>query len=566
MDKKTVLDDVAIVLCGEAGQGIQTVEQILVWVFKLSGYHVFASKEYMSRVRGGENSTLIRVSSHRVSSYVKRIDILVALSKGSIDHLSERISDQTLIIGDDNILGKDDDNIIALPFARLALEIGSPIFSNIIAAGVIARMFGVDVSTFNRSLHAMFARKGQEILNNDILAGKKGYQLFEEFLNEYNLPLSLKKDRTVHDEILLNGSEAVALGCLAGGLSFMSSYPMTPSTPVQAFIAKYADECGVIFEQAEDEIAALNMALGASYAGAKSMVATSGSGFALMEEAVGLSGMIETPVVIYIGMRPGPAVGLPTRTAQEDLDMAIYAGPGEFARAIFAPGTLEDAYILSHHAFELSEKYQIPVFILSDQYFADMYHNLPIESLPDLTSNDYVMPTTYDYQRYSLTDNGISPRGIPGYGNGLVVVDADDHDENGHLSEDLNLRKQMVEKRYNKLIELKEEVISPILIGGDDYEVLIIGWGSTFGSLKESLHELDDNRFSLLHFQQVYPLHPNVSKLLKDADRVIVFENNIKGQFANIISLETGVDVEKVNKYDGLPFSVEDILLKLVGV
>lgn len=545
-------DEITLVLGGEAGQGIQTVEQILLWAFKMTGFNVCASKEYMSRVRGGQNSTQIRVSNQRVSAFREHTDLLVALSPGALEHLQDRVSLDTVVLGDEKVVA---DVALGLPFSRLAQEVGGPIFANIIAAGAVCSLFQVEADIFNQCLSAMFSRKGEEILRKDILAGEKGYQLAESWPK-----IVLEKDSTLSSQILLNGSEAVALGCMAGGCKFISSYPMTPSTAVQTFLAEHGSEVGLVYEQAEDEIAALNMALGASYAGAPSMVATSGSGFALMTEAVGLSGMMEIPVVIYIGMRPGPAVGLPTRTAQEDLNLALYSGPGEFARAIFAPGQLEDAYQLSQRAFHLADKYQIPVFILSDQYLADLNCNLPEDGLVDVEPEKYLVETEENYQRYQLTPDGISPRGVPGYGRGLVVVDADEHDQEGHITEDLELRTRMVEKRYHKLRMLRDEALAPVLYGEEDCEVLLVGWGSTYHPLEEARRELDRDDVGVLHFQQLYPLHPDTDKYL-EGKKTLIYENNIQGQLSNLLKLEAGVDIQKrVLKYNGMPFSVEEVL------
>jgi 2-oxoglutarate ferredoxin oxidoreductase subunit alpha len=545
-------DEITLVLGGEAGQGIQTVEQILLWAFKMTGFNVCATKEYMSRVRGGQNSTQIRVSNQRVSAFREHTDLLVALSPGALEHLQDRVSLDTVVLGDEKVVA---DVALGLPFSRLAQEVGGPIFANIIAAGAVCSLFQVEADIFNQCLSAMFSRKGEEILRKDILAGEKGYQLAESWPK-----IVLEKDSILSSQILLNGSEAVALGCMAGGCKFISSYPMTPSTAVQTFLAEHGSEVGLVYEQAEDEIAALNMALGASYAGAPSMVATSGSGFALMTEAVGLSGMMEIPVVIYIGMRPGPAVGLPTRTAQEDLNLALYSGPGEFARAIFAPGQLEDAYQLSQRAFHLADKYQIPVFILSDQYLADLNCNLPEDGLVDVEPEKYLVETEENYQRYQLTPDGISPRGVPGYGRGLVVVDADEHDQEGHITEDLELRTRMVEKRYHKLRMLRDEALAPVLYGEEDCEVLLVGWGSTYHPLEEARRELDRDDVGVLHFQQLYPLHPDTDKYL-EGKKTLIYENNIQGQLANLLKLEAGVDIQKrVLKYNGMPFSVEEVL------
>lgn len=575
-------EDISLVLCGEAGQGIQTVEAILAQAVKKSGYHIFSTKEYMSRVRGGQNSTEIRVSSKRVASYVKRIDILLALSTGAINHLKDRISKETLIVGDSDQLKSakedfdgDNHSFIEIPLMETAQEVGGLIFANVIAAGVLSCILNIPKKIFDEIINDMFARKGSKILESDLKAGKLGYQIGNGLTESESdrIKISLIKNSEVHDELLINGTDAVGFGCLAGECRFMSSYPMTPSTPLQVFLASNAHEFELVFEQAEDEIAAINMALGASYAGARSIVATSGSGFALMGEGVGLAGMIETPVVIYIGQRPGPAVGLPTRTSQEDLNLALYSGPGEFPRIIFAPGKLEDAFILTHKAFNLAEKYQIPVFILSDQYFADCYYNIPSIPMEEVQNKNYLIKTPPEYQRYLLTHDGITPRGIPGYGDGLVVVDSDEHDEEGHITENLELRTQMVNKRLRKLDKIIEDAVPPELVGPDDYESLVIGWGSTYWPIREALEKImmenKGEKISFLHFKQVYPFHQEVENFLERAEDIIIFENNAQGQLSNLIKLETGFEIqEKVLKYNGMPFSVEEVeesLKKFIG-
>lgn len=554
-------EDVSIVLCGEAGQGIQTVEAILVQAVKLGGYNVFSSKEYMSRVRGGENSTQIRVSSKRINAYVDRIDILVAISKGAIDHLKERISGNTLIIGDEDTLKEiDRPDVIKIPFLKIAKSIGGPIYANIIAAGALSRMLNIDKEIFDECITAMFLRKGEKILKGDLKAGAEGYRIGDDLLKSGKFKIDIQKNPEVRNELLLNGIDVFGYGCLAGGVKFMSSYPMTPSTSLQVFIAQHSKDFDIIFEQAEDEIAAINMGLGASYAGARALAATSGSGFALMSEAVGLSGMIETPIVLYIGQRPGPAVGLPTRTAQEDLNLVLYSGPGETPRAIFAPGNFEDAFLMTQRAFNIADKYQIPVFILSDQYMADIYYNIPSLMTEKVEIEDYIIKTDENYRRYEITEDGISPWGIPGFGDGLVVVDSDEHDEEGHITEDLNLRTKMVEKRLKKIDGIEKDVVPPELIGPSDYKILIIGWGSTYGPVKEAIDNLQSSEIAFLYFKQVYPLHKDTLKFVEKAQKTIIFENNATSQFGNLIKLETNFEIhEKALKYNGMPFSVEEV-------
>jgi len=553
-------EDVSIVLCGEAGQGIQTIESILIQSVKLGGYHVCSTKEYMSRVRGGENSTEIRVSSKRICAYVNRIDILIAISKGAIYHLKERISNDTIIIGDDETLKLvEKEDVIKIPFLKTAEYIGGPIFANVIAAGAISRILNIDKEIFNECITAMFERKGEKILKGDLKAGEEGYKVGENILKSGKIKIEIEKNPKIRDELLLDGTEVVGMGCIAGGCRFMASYPMTPSSTLQVFIAKYGGEFDIIFEQSEDEIAAINMGIGAFYAGARALVATSGSGFALMEEGVGLSRINETPLVIYVGQRPGPAVGLPTRTSQEDLDLTLY-GHGETPKIIFAPGNLEDAFHLSQRAFNIADKYQIPVFILSDQYFADIYYNLPSIYLKSVEIEHHIVKTDENYKRYELTDDGISPRGIPGFGDGLVVVDPHEHDEEGHITEDQNLRTKMVEKRIKKLDGIKKDSIPPELIGSIDYSILVVGWGSTYGIIKEALDNLKREDIAFLYFKQVYPLHDSTKKYLDKANKTIIFENNVESQFANLIKLQTDFIIDKnVLKYNGRPFSVEEV-------
>ncbi|MBN2269433.1 MAG: hypothetical protein JXN61_02400, partial [Sedimentisphaerales bacterium] len=327
-----------------------------------------------------------------------------------------------------------------------------------------------------------------------------------------------------------------------------------------------AADFGIVVEQAEDEIAAINMALGAWYAGARAMVTTSGGGFALMAEGLSLAGMIESPLVAHLAQRPGPATGLPTRTEQGDLELAIYAGHGEFPRAVFAPGTFEEAFHLTQNAFTLADRHQSPVIILTDQYLMDSYYNVPAFNLSGLGVESHIVKTETGYKRYELTDNGVSPRGVPGYGDGLVVVDSDEHDECGHITEDLLLRVKMVEKRLKKLDAMTDEAVRPTLTGPEDYKNLVVCWGSTRNIVSEALAELHRGDTSLLHFSQVHPLHPSTGDLLGRADKLILIEGNATGQFGKLIKLATGIDIEsRMLKYNGLSFTVEEIVEDLRG-
>lgn len=561
-------DEVSVVLCGEAGQGIQTVEQILARCLKLSGFHVFATKEYMSRVRGGSNSTEIRISSKRVSAYLDRIDILIPFHQGAIKHVEKRITPETIVLGDKEIISKDSPlevkEFIDVPFSKIASDIGGRIYVNIIAAGVVLGTVGVEQHLLTNFIREFFSKKSEDVIKRNIEAIKKGYEVGTQILNSGKIEFTIRSSPRIKDENLLNGAEAVGLGALAGGCKFLSSYPMSPSTGVMVFLSQRMDDFDIVVEQAEDEISAINMAIGASYGGARSMVTTSGGGFALMIEGVSLAGMLEIPVVIHLGQRPGPATGLPTRTEQADLELALYSGHGEFPRIILAPGNLKDAFFLTQKAFNLADKYQIPVFVLTDQYLIDSLMNLPLLDISDTRDENHVVKTHKGYKRYELTEDGISPRGIPGFGEGLVGVDSDEHDEEAHITEDLVLRKKMVDKRLKKLDSIKKEIVPPELVGSSNYKVLITGWGSTYNVVREALQELGREDISFLHFKQVYPLYEGTRDYLQKAQKNIIIENNATSQFGKLIKLYTGVDIEaKILKYNGLAFSVEEVAAEI---
>lgn len=557
--------DISLVLCGQAGQGIQTVEKILVYALKLSGYHIFATKEYMSRVRGGLNSTQIRVSSHRVAAYTERIDILVPFDMGAFSHLEKRISAGTRILADSELFSEELQRrwagSFSLPFAKKAVEIGGIIYINSVAAGALLGLFGGGTEALAGIIRKIFPGKSEEIIRNNEAALIEGYQLGKSLVDAGRIAVKMDKDPQVKNEILINGAEAVGLGALSGGCDFLSSYPMSPSTGVMVFLARQAENYGLVVEQAEDEIAAVNMALGASYAGARSMVTTSGGGFALMTEGVSLAGMIETPLVFHVAQRPGPATGLPTRTEQADLELVLYSGHGEFPRIIFAPGSLEEAFYLTQKAFDLANKHQIPVFILTDQYMIDSYYNTPPFDPSRIQIKKYFVETTKEYRRYRLTKSGVSPRGIPGFGEGLVGVDSDEHDESAHITEDLDIRTAMVDKRLKKRDGIEMDILPPELTGLKDYRYLVVGWGSTSECLKEALLKLGRKDVSLLHFKQVYPLYAGTADLLRKAEKTVVIEGNASGQLAKLIKLHSGLEVDEVIlKYNGLPFSVEEIV------
>ena len=564
-------EDLSLVLCGAAGQGVQTVESLLVRLTKQEGFHVYASKEAMSRVRGGSNSTEIRLAPRPVRGLLDRMDLLVCFNKGVRSNVRDRIGPHTLILGDREELGEEfsfaGDRFVHAPLLAAARELGGPVYAGIVAVGLVARLLGIQQERALAFVEARFRDKGASVSQANGAALRRGYDLGAQVAEEQGVSIPLRRGVGLEERLLLSGNDAVSLGALAGGCDFVTAYPMSPGTGVLQFMAQNAAEFGVAVEQVEDELAAVNMALGAWYAGARALATTSGGGFALMTEGISLAGIAELPLVVHLAQRPGPATGMATRTEQGDLDLALYAGHGEFPRLILAPGTLEEAFQCARMAFDQADKHQIPVFLLTDQYFLDTLYDLPPFEGLDREPTRYVVPTEADYRRYRLLDAPLSPRGIPGWGEGLVGVDSHEHDEAGHIKEDFALRVRMNDKRLAKLAGVEEDSLDPVWTGPEDATTLVVGWGSTGPILDEALDLLGRRDVAHLHFPQVYPVPPRALPLLRRAKRVVAVEGNATGQFARLLERHEGVSVQRrVLHYSGLQMGVETAAARLEAV
>jgi len=556
----------SILLSGEAGQGLKTLEEMLLESFVQSGYFVFSYEELMSRIRGGNNTTLIRVSDEKIDSFVDQIDILFALSKNALYRVKKRISASTFIIGDKDDIGEDNQeipgNIKRLPINSIAEEMGGTIYKNSIVLGLISGIFNLDFTIMEKIIKKSFENKKEDIIKKNLLAFDAGYKLHSEI----DMPIRIESRKNIDAKYLLNGTEAIGIGAIAGGCNFISAYPMSPATGVIQYLLSKNSDFDIVVEQAEDEIAAVNMMLGAWYAGARAMTATSGGGFALMGEGLSLAGCTETPAVFHLGQRPGPATGLPTRTEQGDINLALYSGHGEFPRIILAPGSLEEGIELMWKAFNLADKYQVPVIVLTDQFYLESTGNIKEIDFSAYKNKSYVVETDENYKRYILNDDGISPRGVPGSGKGFVCVDSDEHDESGRITEDFEIRKSMVDKRNIKIKKIKEEAIPPEIYGDPDYDVIVIGWGSSLGTIRAAISEIDNVKIAFAHYRQIYPVHSDTEKILNKAKKRIAIENNSTGQFASAIFSQTGISCEqKILKYNGMPFSKEEIIEKIKG-
>ena len=519
--------DISIVICGAAGQGIQTVEELVVRMLKGARYHVFGSREYMSRVRGGNNSTEIRVSSSPVKALVDRIDVLIPLNRGVRPNIMDRIGADTLILADPEEFGDEFQalgaRLLDVPLLEEARKLGGTVYGSVIAAGLIAGLFEISVDDLKGYFEARFGmKKGEAVVQKNMDAAAKGFAMGKELDSRGEVSVRLEPDAAVSGHIVMNGTNAVALGAVAGGCNMVTAYPMSPATGVLTFMAKNAQRFGLAVEQVEDEIAAVNMAVGGSYAGARPMATTSGGGFALMAEGLSLAAVMETPIVIHVAQRPGPATGMATRTEQADLDLVVYSGHGEFPRIVYAPGTLEEAFYLTQKAFNMAARHQSPVLVLTDQYFVNSFYNLEPFDVSGLTVEKHLVEAGGEYRRYEVTEDGLSPRSVPGFGSGIVGADSHEHDEEGHVWEDFELRQRMNAKRLRKGAGILADALPPTVTGPDDYRKLVVCWGATRPIVEEAVQGLGREDTAVLHFAQVHPLHPDPLEWLERADEVVI--------------------------------------------
>jgi 2-oxoglutarate ferredoxin oxidoreductase subunit alpha len=548
---------------GEAGQGVQSVGFLLAKVFARGGYHIFADQDYESRVRGGHNFFRVRVSNDKVNAIVEDVDILIALDSDSIElHQAEMAGPGIIIFDGEKIKGVSSNNgsLLSVPLEKLAEEkAGAKLMMNTVALGAAVAAVKYDLNILNALLLDWFGK--DEVGDKNVAAAKAGYDYVR---SEHKADFRKIEPLSETKRMLLNGNEALSLGAIAAGCKFMAAYPMTPASSIMEYMAAKSKEFDLVMVHAEDEIAAINMAIGAAYAGVRAMTATSGSGLCLMVEGIGLAGITETPIVIIDGQRPGPAVGLPTRTEQGDLQFVLHAHHGDFPRAVLAPATIEDAFWIAVKAFNLAEEYQLPVIVLTDQHLASSYSTVDQLDLSQVTIERGTLfsekkDDPSEYMRHKVTKSGISPRAFPGLGKALVVTDCDEHDEKGHLTEDARERTAQVEKRLRKIVPLKKEIDTPQEYGPQRAETALIGWGSTYGAIREAVDILrkEDVSVNMLHLNELWPFPAKaVTDTIERARNSYVIESNATGQLARLIKAETGRDVSgRILKFDGRPFT-----------
>ena len=551
---------------------------MLARTFSRLGYHVMAVNDYPSLIRGGHNIVTVRISTEEFGALNRDVHILVALNKKSVELHKDELGDGALVIFDPNDHEwKPEDFstkviLLPLPLKEIVGKLGAEsVMRNTICLGATVALLGMSFDHLGNVIKDQFLRKGEAVVTQNLAIAKTGFDYVKEhFASDTSMYLGAGK--STEELLVVNGSEAVGIGAVRAGLKFAAIYPMTPINSLITFLADHAKSLKLVYKQPEDEIAGMNMALGASVAGVRSMVATSGGGFALMVEGLSLAGIIETPLVIDLGMRAGPATGMPTYTEQGELRFAIHAGHGEFPRIILAPSDIVQAYSLTVEAFNLADRYQVPVFILTDKYLNESQWSVAkahFQKEVTIDRGKFVTGSSEtpedQFKRYALdTPDGVSPRSAPGVKGGLFYANSYEHDETGHVTEDATGRKKMVEKRLRKFEAMQKDVQPPELFGDANAEITFVSWGSCKGPILEAIKLIQQKGKTarLVHFSWIYPFPTQEAlKLLAPATRLVDVEQNATGQFASLVREHTGILIkEKLLKYDGRPFFPEEIV------
>ncbi|NLW54299.1 MAG: 2-oxoacid:acceptor oxidoreductase subunit alpha [Clostridiaceae bacterium] len=589
-----------ILLGGAAGQGIETTGAVIEMMLKANGYNVFVTRDLMSRVRGGHNFTTLRFGREPVVAHDHKVDLILAVNQETIDIHLKDLREDGVIIADDKFR-TDDPRAIMLPMTDTAKELGNSRVASSVAVGALIRLFDLPEEAlrdiFEKTLRAEFveinmaaAKAGFNAVTLDqgeaarkkanSRAGGKGEIIPEDERKDYS------------DWIMINANRAIALGALSAGLQFYTAYPMSPSTAIMEYLAGLQNEANIVVEQAEDELAAINAVVGASYAGAVAMTGTSGGGYQLMVEAMASAGMMEIPAVTIIVMRPGPVTGLPTRTEQGDLEMAIFAGNGEYPKMVIAVKNQSDAFYQANRAHHIAQKYQTPVVILSDQYIADgaatiepfdlskvkkvtvasgdeealAYRKDPAHARGDVMHGETRASdlAADEFKRYRITETGISPRLLPGNPQAFVNADTDSHCEYGFINEAADVHTAQVDKRMRKHYKmLAEDVIDAEQIGTAGSDIVLVAWGSLHGPLTEAVQKLKEQgiEVSALVYGDLWPFPTEkIEAEAKNAGHIINVEQNFSGQLGHLIRRQTGIAMtDSILKYDGRALSPDEI-------
>jgi 2-oxoglutarate ferredoxin oxidoreductase subunit alpha len=564
---------------GESGQGVNSVGEIIAKSLKETGYYVYGYREYPSLIKGGYSMYQLDFSDLPVNAPSSHCDLLLCLSRVSVRkyltslraggvlihtlRMMEFSEDQQRFIDENQISVKE------VAAEKIAVEAGGTvIMTNTVMTGVLLQMLGLGKELVTRILKEEFVKK-PALLDQNVACLNLGYEL--DLSDVPQTKLHFAKKPVLDDALLLTGNHALALGAVSAGVRAYYAYPMTPSSSILSYLANWYHQTGMLVKQVEDEISVAEMALGSMFMGTRALCGTSGGGFDLMTETVSLAGITETPFVCILGQRPGPATGLPTWTAQGDLNLAIYAGHGEYPRAVLAASDIESCYLLLQQAFNIAEKYQIPVMVLTEKQIAEslfivekMPEPLPIERHLLSTAEVAEVQSTY---RYAYTENGISKRWFPGQSPAVFDGNGDEHLEDGSLTEEAEPVKAIYEKRMRKQETLLQELPEPLYFGDTTPDFVFVGWGSTKHSILDAMaiaqKTVSTPKIGYLHYEYMYPVRTETFKKLAEqhGQNLVLIENNYLGQLGALLTQETGYQFsQRLLKYDGRQFFVEEVL------
>ncbi|TFH19102.1 2-oxoacid:acceptor oxidoreductase subunit alpha [Candidatus Bathyarchaeota archaeon] len=569
-------DTVTIGIGGEAGQGVGRSGMLLGKALMRAGFYAFGNIDYPSLIRGGHNYYSIRTSHRKVNSILDKPDLVVALNKETILLHQDNVNPGGGIIYDtkekieDKELTRTDIEYYSIPMTDVVKELGGPdIMRNTIALGAVSALIGLESDYLKDVVSETFEGKDKIIkMNQDAI--NSGWEHVIEF--DYGFKCSMESGSSP-ERMWLTGNEAVALGAVSAGCKFYAAYPMTPASAVLHYYTGHDEVTDSVVIQTESEIAAICMTVGASYAGVRSMTATSGGGFCLMTEGLSLAAMTESPIVVMLGQRPGPSTGLATFSAQGDLLFAVYGAHGEFQRIVLAPGDTEECFYMTQDAFNLAERFQIPVILLTDKNLLESHETVPmfrVEQVIDRGKLLWEWDNDEEYNRYMLTEDGVSPRVVPGTKNALIFANSNEHTERGFTTSVSLPTIEMVDKRFRKVQHIKDAMTKrePIKVyGSSDPDITLVGWGSTKGPALDAMETLKKEGVSA-RFIQVRVMEPfpdNLSKYLKE--KVILFENNRSAELGTLIKLNTGYVFKHIGlRYDGRPFDPNEIVAKIKEV
>lgn len=580
------INEFSLMIAGEAGDGIASAGTQFAKACMRGGLYVFGTNDYQSTIRGGHNFNIVRVDHDTIYSQTDFLDLLIALNTESITkHINELVPGG-LIIFDNDEISLDSElfnvknlNFCPIPLRKIVLnELKGPlVMRNAVALGASFALVDYYLVLLEGVLRDSFK---MEIAESNIKAAQRGYQYIKDnFKLEFQCRLT-KKEKLRKQQIFLNGNDAVGLGALRAGCKFWASYPMTPSSGLQTFMAENDRKLSFLFIQPEGEIAAINMVAGASFTGVRAMTATSGGGFCLMSECLGMLGATETPAVIYMGQRTGPSTGLPTYTSQADLRFVMHASQGEFPRVIIAPGDTEECFYEVMRAFNWAEKYQLPVILLVDKYLVESQISMEPFDLDRVKIDrgnlvDGKFEGETEYKRYRFTESGISQRVLPLTGGAIVRANADEHNEFGYTSEDAEITAKMIDKRIRKLEYLAKElsennVETTKFYGPREAKTTIVSWGSTKGPIREAMKLLSKENIAVNYLQIIYLLPfptEQIEKIFKETKKTIIVEGNKTSQLSGLIRQYMLRDVDhKILRYDGRPFNPIDLSEKIKEV